>query len=53
MTIRMGSEKWAKIVSAAVSVDKLVNPDNLQRQIVCQNDIITVHFQATKWKWLR
>ena len=53
LTIRVGNAKWAQILVNSVSVDKLVSPDNLYRQIRCNQDTITVHFQATQWKWLR
>eukprot|EP01083_Nonionella_stella_P173292 597458_1 len=53
ITMQIGNTKWAQILANSVSVDKEVNSSNLRRQITQQNDIITVNFQATKWKWLR
>eukprot|EP01084_Bolivina_argentea_P171870 297748_1 len=51
--LNIGNEKWARILAHSVSVDKEVNPNNFQRQIVQQNDKIIVYFEASKWKWLR
>lgn len=41
--MNIGNEKWAKILVNSISVDKEVNPDNFQRQIMLQNDKIIVY----------
>ena len=43
ITINIGNEKWAQILVNSISVDKEVNPDNFQRQIIQQNEKIIVY----------
>ena len=51
--MKIGNAKWAEILVNSVSGDKEVNPEIFQRTMTLNDDVISVHFCATQWKWLR
>ncbi|KAL0304424.1 UNVERIFIED_CONTAM: hypothetical protein Sradi_6310500 [Sesamum radiatum] len=47
------SEEIARIVHAALAVDKELQPDKVKRQMTVSNGKLSVHFEAVEARFLR